>query len=219
MAKILVVEDDLELGEVIKDALSQHAVELVNTGDEALGRLKLYSYDLLVLDWGLPGKVSGIDVLKKYRSMGGESPVLMLTGRDTVVDKETGLDTGADDYLTKPFDVREFQARARALLRRQPSLTGDEIKAGDLVLNSKTLKASLSGREIDLLPKEFAILQFLMKHPNQFFTSEALLNRVWSSESDTSPDIMRVYITRIRKKIGESYIVTMRSAGYKFVSE
>lgn len=219
MAKILVVEDDLELAEVVRDALSQHAVELIETGEEALDRLKFYNYDLIVLDWGLPGVVNGIEVLTKYRRGGGTAPVLMLTGRGKIDDKETGLDRGADDYLTKPFDVREFQARARAMLRRQPDLVSDELTVGELTINSRTMKVLKGKEELELLPKEFAILHFLMKHPNEFFTAEALLNRVWSSESDTSPDILRVYITRIRKKIGESHIATVRGAGYKFVSD
>lgn len=222
MAKILIVEDDLPLAEGILDALQeQHVVELVQTGKEAADRLKLYSYDLVILDWGLADNVSGVEVCSNYRAAGGSSPIIMLTGRGDVVDKETGLDCGADDYVTKPFNIRELMARVRARLRRPAPILGKELDAGPLRLDLQEMSLTKDGARIELLPKEFSLLEFFFKNPNQFFTAEAILDRVWSSESETSPDIVRVYITRIRKKIDTpgkpSLIETKRNAGYMFV--
>lgn len=221
MAKILIVEDDSELADVLNDAFEkQHSVEIIDDGNEALDRLKLYNYDLLILDWGLPGLISGIEVCRQYRMRGGKSPVLMLTGKSKIDEKESGLDAGADDYLTKPFDVRELIARVRALLRRPSVYQDDVICAGPLKLDSKNMTVMKDGQKIALLPKEFALLQFLMNHPNQYFTAETLLERLWSSESETSPEIIRIHITRLRKKIdspdGASLISTKRNAGYMF---
>lgn len=221
MAKILLVEDDIPLGEAVVDSLSRnYVVEFVHTGKEAADRLKLYSYDLVILDWGLPDELKGIDVCRMYRAAGGTCPVLMLTGRDTIVDKETGLDCGADDYLTKPFDIRELEARVRARLRRPANLSPDEIVAGPLRLDVKQMVVTKDGTAIDLIPKEYKLLEFFVKHQNQLFTAEALLDRLWSSESDTSPDVIRVYVTRLRKKIDTpgqpSMISTKRNGGYIF---
>lgn len=221
MAKILLVEDDIPLGEAVVDSLSRnYIVEFVHTGKEAADRLKLYSYDLVILDWGLPDELKGIDVCRMYRAQGGTCPILMLTGRDTIVDKETGLDCGADDYLTKPFDIRELEARVRARLRRPANLSPDEIVAGSLRLDVKQMVVTKNGETIDLIPKEYKLLEFFIKHQNELFTAEALLDRLWSSESDTSPDIIRVYVTRLRKKIDDpghpSMISTKRNGGYMF---
>ncbi len=219
MAKILIVEDDRELAEVIEDAFSkQHSVEIVDDGKEAIDRLKLYSYDLIILDWGLPGSVSGIDVCRTYRKAGGAGTILMLTGRNEIEDKEEGLDSGADDYLTKPFDARELMARVRALLRRPTQVIDNVIKLGALKLDCSSMCLIKDEEQISLLPREFALLEFFMKQPNRYFSAEALLDRIWSSESDTSPDTIRIYITRLRKKIDTdgqpSLIETRRNAGY-----
>jgi DNA-binding response OmpR family regulator len=218
MAKILVVEDNLELAAVVQDTFgSQHAVEMVHSGADAMDRLKFYTFDLIILDWGLPD-IEGIEVCAWYRGQKGAAAVLMLTGKDQLNEKLTGLDSGADDYLTKPFNVSELQARVRALLRRPTQFTGDLVTVGPLVLDSKNMTVTREGKPIDLLPKEYALLAFLMKYPNEYFTAEALMERVWPSESDTSPDILRVYVTRLRKKIDrdgeESLIATRRGAGY-----
>ena len=219
MAKILIVEDDRELAEVVEDAFAkQHSVEIVEDGKEALDRLKLYQYDLVILDWGLPGSISGVEVCRAYRKQGGNGSILMLTGKNQIEDKEEGLDSGADDYLTKPFDARELMARVRALLRRPTQTVGNVLKIGSLSLDCNSMCLNKSGEQIHLLPKEFALLEFFMKQPNRFFSAEALLDRVWSSESDTSPDTIRIYVTRLRKKIDTdglpSLIETRRNAGY-----
>ena len=222
MAKILVIEDDADLAEMVQDCLvlEHHTVDIVTDGSEALVRVKDYSYDLLVLDWDLPG-VSGLDVLRSIRAGGRQQPVLMLTGKTDIAHKELGLDYGADDYLTKPFHPRELSARIRSLIRRPAVIQAiDNICAGDLILDVKAFKAMKSDRLLSLQPREFALLEFFMRHPNETFSAEALMDRVWSSESETSPDVVRVMIAKLRAKIDSpdrpSYIQTVHRVGYKF---
>lgn len=220
MAKILLVEDDSDLSGRIYEWLSfeQHAVECVFDGQEAAERLKIYQYELVILDWNLPGK-SGIDVCQEHRASSGSTPILMLTGKNSINDKETGLDAGADDYLTKPFHLKELSARIRALLRRPVTFTGTTLKAGRLELNPSSHQLRMDGREVSLLPKEYAILEFLMRHPNEVFSPDALLNRVWNSESDASTDTVYTYIKTLRKKLSpeapSSIIKTVHGVGYK----
>src|SRR5277367_1275431 len=141
MAKILVVEDDANLSALIRNLLTveRHVVELATDGDDAIGMLKVFKYDLVVLDWKLPGK-NGNAVCQEFRSRGGATPILMLTAKSSIEEKEAGLDSGADDYLTKPFDPRELMARIRALLRRPQAVASKELMIADLALDTKTCK-------------------------------------------------------------------------------
>lgn len=220
MAKVLLIEDDVALSDSIVDLLrfERHEVESVTDGLEAAERLKFYAYDFVILDLSLPSK-SGIEVLREFRHRGGATPVLILTGKNAIQDKEIGLDSGADDYLTKPFDVRELMARMRALLRRPHQVTDTVLTAGDVVLDTRTFMVTRAGEEIKLLPKEFALLEFLVRHRYQVFNVDELLDRVWSSETESTTDAVRQCITRIRKKLdrdGEpSVIVTVTGLGYK----
>ncbi len=221
MTKILLVEDEKELADVVMDCLKaqNYMVDHVANGTEALDRLKFFDYDLIVLDWQLPG-LSGIQVCSNFRSRGGTTPVLMLTGKRTVDDKEEGLDAGADDYLTKPFQPRELNARLRALLRRPAGVVSKTLKARDLELDPTTHKVTKGGIEVALLPKEFALLEFLMRHPNQVFSGDALIDRVWSTESDATATAVRINVNRLRKKIDTesepSLIGTVHGIGYRF---
>lgn len=220
MAKILIIEDDEELCHSVRDWLSRdkHAVEYVNTAREGLERMQHYVYDIVILDLSLPDG-DGIDLLHQYRRSSGSTPVLLLTGRNTMEDKEQGLDTGADDYLCKPFDPRELSARVRALTRRSPVMTQTELRLGDLVLEPANCRVTKAGMEVNLLAREYSLLEFLMRHPGQTFSSEVIMDRVWSSDSDTSPDVVRVHMARLRSKIDEkgqpSWITTKRGLGYK----
>lgn len=225
MAKILIVEDDLDVAGMIEDWLvhqEKHVVEKVATGSDAADRLKFYHYDLIILDWELPD-LSGIEILKRYRSADGMVPILMLTGKSAIDEKELGLDSGADDYLTKPFDGKELSARIRALLRRSSGRATNTLKAQDVVLDPVSRAVTKAGAPIELLPKEFALLEFFLRHPDEVFSLEALLDRVWKSESDSSPDTVRTTIQRLRKKIdreGEpSLIGTIHRVGYHLVRE
>ena len=215
----MLVEDDTDTAEVIRQWLTResHVVDRVGDGSEAVDRLRLNEYDVIVLDWDLPG-LSGVDVCRSFRNMGGVTPVIMLTGKSDIDDKETGLDAGADDYLTKPFHPRELSARLRSMLRRPPRVISKKIQVKDLELHSDSRKVLKNGIEITLLPQQFTLLEFFMRHPDEVFSGEALLNRVWSDESEVSPETVRSHLTRLRQRIDdpdkESYIRTVHRVGY-----
>lgn len=218
MAKILLVEDDEELTESLVSYLSMenHAVELVMSGEDALQLLENFKYDVIVLDWGLPG-MSGVEVLRKFRHSGGTTPVIFLTGRDDVFSKEVGLDTGADDYLTKPFDIRELVARIRSLLRRPTGLMPSKIAVGNLMIEPDTRKVYVAGSPVRLTNKEYSVLEYLIRHPNQIFGAKALMQAVWSSESESSEDTVRGCIKNLRRKItvgDECILKTVPGSGY-----
>lgn len=220
MAKILLVEDDLDLCTTICDRLKaeQHLIEVVHDGKEGADRLRLYSYDFVILDWNLPGMI-GPEICREYRHRGGSTPVLMLTGRGEVQDKETGLDAGADDYLTKPFSTRELAARIRAILRRPAAVLDDCLTEGNVTLNTVKHTVQVAGEPVHLHPKEFAILELLLKNRTQVFSADALLDRLWKSESDATVDSVRTTIKRLRQKIdreGQSSLIkTVHGIGYK----
>lgn len=219
MAKILIIEDDVQLSKLVRDwlKLERHEAEIVNDGQEGLNRLKVYEYDLIVLDLELP-MISGMEILKEFRTLGKKTPVLILTGRTTIDDKELGLDAGADDYLTKPFHAKELTARIRALMRRVGGQIGTVLKAGEIELDRSTFTVKKNGAEIKLVPKEFALLEFLLRNPGTIFPPEALLNRVWSNESDATVEALTTCIKRLRKKLDtegqESIIRNVHGVGY-----
>jgi DNA-binding response OmpR family regulator len=224
VAKILLVEDDASLAKLVRNWLSieHHVVETVDDGNEGLLRLKVSAYDLIILDWNLPGK-SGVDIIKEFRATGGQTPVMMLTGKDKISDKEEGFDAGADDYLTKPFHGKELTARTKALLRRPGHIAGDVLRVGELVLERNNFSVTFHGVEVKLVPKEFALLEFLMRYPNNVFSAEALLERVWISESEATVEAVTTCIKRLRKKLeaGDSPcpITTVHGVGYKLTSK
>ncbi|HEY9870040.1 MAG TPA: response regulator transcription factor [Candidatus Obscuribacterales bacterium] len=220
MAKILIVEDDLDFCSMVEDWLSHehHMVETVHDAADGRHRMLYEEYDLIIVDWNLPGG-SGVELVKELRNKGATTPVLLLTGKSLVSEKETGLDAGADDYLTKPANLRELSARVRALLRRASGAASNVLKAGNLTLDPVTFRVTRNGEEIDLQRREFALLEFLMRHPDQVFSAEALLERVWASESDATRDAIKTCLKRLRKKIDvegrESVIKTVHGVGYK----
>jgi DNA-binding response OmpR family regulator len=226
MAKILVVEDNPELIDNIRELLEahQHNVDCCGDGIEALGYLKSYEYDVIVLDWVLP-KMTGIEIVKQFRAQGGVTPVLMLTGRRDIDDKEHGFDAGADDYLTKPFELRELAMRIKSLIRRAPNANAptDCLTVADVVLNKETKQVTKGGVEVRLMPKDFAILELLLTYPNKVFSAEALIDRIWSSSTDASPDVVRKHINRIRTQIDSdgkgSLIRTVHGIGYSLTTE
>lgn len=221
MARILVIEDDSLMANVIAGWLTidQHMVDVVNNGEQALEYLQTYEYSLIVMDWQLPG-LSGPEICQKYRMNKGMAPVLMLTGLSSSDEKVHGLESGADDYLTKPFDTKELMARVRALLRRQPAFVGEMLEFGTLCLDVKSKTLRVAGKAIQLLPLEFNVVEFMMRHPHDTVTAEVLLHRVWKSEADASLDSVYACMSRMRKKLkvhDKDVIRTVRGQGYQLV--
>jgi two-component system response regulator MprA len=222
MAKILVVEDDFEYADLVRTWLTHehHTVEVAHTGTAASELLQAYEYDAIILDWDLPG-MSGLDVCVAFRKSGGKTPIIMLTGKKSVDEKEAGLDSGADDYVAKPVHVKELSARVRALLRRASGVTSNVLKVKALSLDPKTFSVTRGDEDITLSKQEFALLEFFMRNPNHVFSPEALLERVWLSESEATPNAIRACMTRLRQKIDkdgeDSAIKTIHGVGYKLV--
>jgi two-component system OmpR family response regulator len=219
--RFLIVEDDLRLARVIKRGLTQdgHAVDLSVTGDGALGRVRTVAYDAIVLDVMLPGD-DGFQVCEALRNADVWSPVLMLTARDSVADRVRGLDSGADDYLTKPFSFAELSARLRALSRRGSTERPALIEAGGLSLDPATLRVHRGSVAIDLSAKEYAVLEELMRRAGQVVSRYDLLEHAWDSRYENRSNIVDVYIRYLREKIDRPFgcdsIETVRGAGYRF---
>jgi DNA-binding response OmpR family regulator len=224
MAKILFVEDDRDLTLTVSQWLESehHTVEVVHNGQEGLDRVLHCNYDVIILDWSLP-EVTGVEICRQYRNSKGTTPVMMLTGKDMLQDKEAGLDSGADDYLTKPFSLRELLARIRALLRRPTTYRSTVLKVGNLVLDTAQHQISKNGQPLQLLPIDFALLEFLMRHPNEVFSADALIQRVWHTDSEATSDALRTALKRIRKKIDDdpdkSIIENIPRVGYLLRAE
>jgi len=220
MAKILVVDDDRLLTAMIKEWLERerHSIEEVHNGSEAMDLLKHYQFDLAILDWGLP-QLDGIQILKEFRSRGGNMPILFLTGRKTILEKEAGFEAGADDYLVKPFDMRELSVRVLALLRRAPAFKSTVLQCGPISLDTAQGRVTRDGVELKLFPKEYALLEFFLRHPNHIFSVDDLLNHIWKSDSEATTGAVRTNITRLRQKIeveNGPRVVTVHGLGYMF---
>ncbi len=219
MAKLLVVEDDENLVKELEELLGkeQHVVDTAQDGISAKEMLQNFVYELVVLDVNIP-EMNGIDLCAWFRKTGGATPVLMLTGMSSISDKEKGLDSGADDYLTKPFSARELMARIRALLRRSPVLSSGQLRHRDLVVELSTKTVLRGGEEIRLWAREYDVLVFLLKNVNHIFDADALIARVWPMESEVSPEAIRQCVRRLREKVDQegepSYITTIKGFGY-----
>jgi len=220
--RILVVEDEHKIAQSIKKGLEQesYAVDLAFSGPEGYDFASSEEYDLLILDVMLPG-MTGIQIAQKLRSEKVHTPILMLTAKGQIEDKVEGLDSGADDYLSKPFAFEELLARMRALLRRPQSVGDSKLKVSDLTLDTKTFEVKRGDKDIKLSSKEFALLDYLMRHPNQILTKDQIINHVWNYDSDVLPNTVEVYIGYLRNKIDKpfknqpSLIQTVRGFGYK----
>jgi DNA-binding response OmpR family regulator len=225
VAKILLVEDDEDLASMIVEWLAgeRYLVEAAHDGHHGMDLLRLSHYDVVVLDWDLPG-MQGIDILRQFRAGGGNTPVIMLTGKGSISEKEMGLDSGADDYIAKPFSIKELAARIRALLRRPAPTTSNVLKVKDIGLDAVKYRVTKSGVEVHLLPRDFALLEFFMRHPDEVFSADTLLARVWQSDSEASLEALRTAIKRIRKKLDtsdsetDSVIENIPRVGYRLRS-
>ena len=219
---ILVVEDEDSLATLLTYNLEKegYRVSLAGDGEEALLQIDEQLPDLVVLDWMLP-KVSGVEVCRRLRTRSETRnlPIIMLTARGEETDRIRGLDTGADDYIVKPFSMSELAARIRAVLRRiRPGLADDRIRHGDLVIDRAAHRVKRGAREVHLGPTEFRLLDYLMQHPGRVFSREQLLDAVWGSDVYVEARTVDVHIGRLRKALnegmGDDPIRTVRSAGY-----
>jgi DNA-binding response OmpR family regulator len=222
MAKVLLVEDDDELSEILKHTLASRGftVQSVRDGNSALSLLRTNQYDVIVLDWMMPG-LSGIDVCQRLRNAGNRTPILMLTAKTSDSDTEAGLDAGADDYLTKPFENKVLAARLRALMRRPPVCMEPVIQVGDITWYPATRRALRGELEIHLRPMVAKLFEFFLHHSGQFFTAEALLDRVWHDDSLASLQTVRAHIKLLRRSLDTvgkpSLIETERHRGYRLL--
>jgi DNA-binding response OmpR family regulator len=217
--RILLVEDDPGVRRFVLKGLREqaYAVDAAATGEDALYQANINEYDLIILDVMIPAP-DGFEVCRRLRKAGQRMPILMLTARDAVEDRVSGLDRGADDYLTKPFEFREFLARLRALLRRSTELHPPQLSVGDLVLDTAAQSATLGGNAIPLTHKEYALLEYLVRNAGRVVSRADIAEHVWDETFDPFSNLIEVYINRLRGKIdpdGSSELLqTRRGAGY-----
>jgi len=217
--RILVIEDQPKIAGFIKRGLREegYTVDVAYDGEEGFSLATTQDYDLIILDLMIP-KIGGLDLCRQLRAHKITTPILILTVKDRVEDKVAGLDAGADDYLTKPFAFEELLARCRALLRRQKALPPTRLEVGDLVLDLVQHRVSRSGQEINLTPKEFALLEYLMRNEGCVVTRTMIAEHIWDMNFDSFTNVIDVYINRLRNKIDRErdkpIIQTIRGRGY-----
>ncbi|HVS58543.1 MAG TPA: response regulator transcription factor [Candidatus Saccharimonadales bacterium] len=223
--RILVVEDEEKIASAIKRGLELkgYAVDTVPDSDTGLSYALDDDYDVVILDRMLPGSMDGVEICIKMRAADVHTPVLMLTARGTLGDKVEGLNSGADDYLVKPFSFEELIARIKALLRRPPVHTGSILKTGDLSLDTTTYEVRRAGQPIKLSQKEFALLEYMMSHSGQVVTKDMIINHVWDEDAMVLPNTVEVYMGYLRNKIDRPFdakplLHTLRGFGYKLAS-
>lgn len=222
--RILVVEDDTELADALVELLEDefYAVDLAKEGESASEQMHVNEYDLVVLDWTIPAP-TGIELLREWRENGDETPVLMLTGRIGVEDRVDGLDTGADDYLTKPFSFDEFLARVRSLLRRRSKTLQTQLEAGDLHLDRASHAVRVGEEALELTPKEFGLLEYFLTRVDEVVTRTDLSEHVWDGSFDSLSNVIDVTVHRLRKKIDgdreDKLLHTVKGVGYMLKSQ
>lgn len=220
--RILVVEDEHRIASAIKKGLEQErfAVDLAFDGQTGYDLASSEEFDLIVLDLMLP-RLDGLSICKKLRQDGLHTPILILTAKGQIQDKVTGLDSGADDYLTKPFSFEELIARIRALSRRPKTTLSSNLTVSDLTLDVRNFEAKRQGKNIRLSGKEFSLLEYLMRHPNRIMSKDQIISHVWNYDSEILPNTVEVYIRNLRQKIdlpfpgSKPLIQTIRGFGYK----
>jgi heavy metal response regulator len=222
--RILVIEDEKKVANFIKKGLEEehYAVDTAYNGETGLYMTEVNEYDLVVLDLMIP-KIDGLEVLKRIRGNKNSVPILVLTAKDTVEDIVRGLDLGCDDYLTKPFEFKEFLARIRALLRREKEEKEPALKIADLTLSLVTHKVVRKGKEIELTSKEYALLEYFMRNPDKVLTRTMISEHVWDYHFDSMTNVIDVYVNYLRKKIDKGFepklIHTIRGVGYILSAE
>ena len=219
--RILVVEDERKIARALALAFKneKYAVDICFDGTEAFAMATAIDYDLIILDRMIPGDYDGITLTKKLRNLENKTPILLLTALSSVQDKTHGLDSGADDYLTKPFALDELLARVRALLRRPKTTTENTLKVADLSLDPILHTVKRSNSAIELTNKEFSLLEYLMRNKNRPVSKEQIIEHVWDFDADILPNNIEVYISYLREKIDKPFdkklIQTVRGVGYK----
>ncbi len=213
--RLLLVEDDIQLGDGLRVALRQegYAVDWAKDGEEAELALKVESYDIVLLDLGLPIK-SGVEVLDKLRAEGSDVPVIVLTSRDTTLDRVEGLDKGADDYLVKPFDMDELSARIRSILRRAHGRAVPTLTHGNLEVDVAGRGVVLDGQQVELSGKEFAVLHQLLENQGRVLSKSRLEEGIYDWDSELESNAVEVYVHHLRRKLGKDLIRTIRGVGY-----
>ncbi len=218
--RILVVEDEHRIARAIKEGLEQetYAVDVEFDGESGYGAASAEAYDLIILDVMMPG-MNGYEVCAKLRADGQHTPIIMLTAKDQSKDVVKGLDTGADDYLAKPFSFEVLLARVRALLRRPKQSLGESLDVGDLSLNTTTKQVIRAGQSIQLSSKEYALLEYLMRNQGRILSKNNIISHVWDFDADILPNTVEVFMTYLRGKIDKpfksSLLQTVRGFGYK----
>ena len=218
--RILLVEDDTLLGDGIRTGLRQdgYAVDWVTQGEAAEQALATDAFDLVVLDLGLPGR-DGLSVLQQLRRGGNDTPVIILTARDTVADRIQGLDGGADDYLIKPFDLDELAARARALIRRSKGRTTPLLEFGRLTLDPASHQVIYKNQPVEMSPREFALLRILMENADKLVSKTRLQEALYGWDQDVESNAVEVHIHHLRKKLDANLIQTVRGVGYRLAKD
>ena len=212
--RILVIEDEPDMQQVVAAALREenYAVDTADDGEDGLFKARAWDYDAVVLDVMLP-RLDGWAVLRRLRAE-KRTPVLMLTARDAVADRVKGLDIGADDYLTKPFDLNELQARLRALIRRSAGQPRPMIEIGDVTIDTAARQVSVAGSAVQLTAKEYALLEFLARNRGTLVTRTMIYDHLFDEHDETLSNLVDVYISNIRRKVGRDFITTRRGQGY-----
>jgi len=218
--RVLIVEDDLRMASLVKRGLTGEglAADVAHSGDDALWMAQAHPYDAIVLDVMLPG-LDGFETCRRLRAEGIWAPVLMLTARDAVEDRVAGLDSGADDYLVKPFAFAELLARLRALTRRGENERPAVLSVGGLRLDPATREVTRNGSSVELSAKEFALLQCFMRRPGEVLSRLDLLEHAWDFAYESRSNVVDVYIRRLRRKLGDRALETVRGAGYRLRRE
>lgn len=213
--RVLIVEDEPNLRQQLQNTLegAGYAVDTAGDGEEGLFLGETENYDAIVLDLGLP-EIDGLTVLDRWRKQGKVTPVLVLTARDSWSDKVAGLDAGADDYVAKPFQTEELIARLRALIRRASGNASSELIAGDVRLDTRSGKVTLSGDPVKLTAQEYKLLSYLLHHKGKIVSRTELIEHIYDQDFDRDSNTIEVFVTRIRKKLGQDVITTIRGLGY-----
>jgi len=216
MNRILIVEDEERIASFIEKGLRANGftTTVAADGDQAIGLARSGEFDLLILDLGLPGR-DGSEVLRELRERDRRTPVLILSARDSLIDKVEGLEAGADDYVTKPFRFEELLARVRVRLRDEHAPETTVLRVGSCSLDLKTRRLEVEGRSVELTAREFALAETFFRHAGQVLSREQLLSNVWGYDHDPGSNVVDVYVGYLRKKIGEERIATVRGMGYR----